>query len=617
MDDNHLSLYKTIFEQSPVSTQIFTPEGDMILVNKAWKKLWNAEFEQIRSYNILKDQQLVETGVMPYIKKAFTGKFISLPAFKYISSPTLSKKSEIPYRWLQAKMYPIRNRQRIITYIVLQYEDITATRESAEQTQRLAAIVESSDDAIISKTMKGIITSWNKGANNLFGYTAPEAIGQHITLLIPRELHKEEYKILRKLQKGERIKHYETIRVDKYGKKLHVSLSISPLKDAQGNVTGASKIARDITAQKKTTERIRESEERLRVALEAGEIGVWDWNIPENILTWTDRVYDIHGVTKKNFKVTYENFSQLIHKEDKKSAQIKIQQSLKNKEPFEAEFRIVTPSGEIRWLTTRASISYDTDGKPLRMLGATSNITHQKQIEQDKSDFLSMASHELKTPLTSMKIFIELLDRHLALTDLEKPKYFIARIHDQANRLTELTNDLLDVSRIETGKLKLNMDFFNMNSFITETVESIQATTDKHIIRILHNPSIVLCGDRYRLYQVLVNLLTNAIKYSPKYQEVLLNVEQTKNSVIISVADKGIGIKKSQQKKIFNRLYQVNDPEEKTYPGLGLGLYISKEIIERHNGKIWVESTKGKGSTFFLKIPLTASHETVPPPQKI
>jgi len=173
-----------------------------------------------------------------------------------------------------------------------------------------------------------------------------------------------------------------------------------------------------------------------------------------NELVWTDNVYKIHGVTKATFKVSLENYLKLIHPDDKATFDQALKNAIEKKIPFGTSVRILTDNG-IRWMTTSATIFYDKSGKALRMLGATSDITRQKQLDQEKSDFLSMASHELKTPLTSMKMFIDLLHRQLKSEEIDKPAYYVDRIRDQANRLSELTNDLLDVSRIETGKLKL------------------------------------------------------------------------------------------------------------------------------------------------------------------
>ncbi|CAN5166842.1 hypothetical protein BH09PAT1_BH09PAT1_4400 [soil metagenome] len=488
---------------------------------------------------------------------------------------------------------------KIIGFVTINRD---VTDELASQ-GRLSAIIESSDDAIVSKTLDGVIKSWNNSAEKMFGYKSEEAIGQSITLIIPPELRKEEKEIINRLRKGEKIHHFETVRMGKSGNKINVSLSISPVKNNRGEIIGASKIARDVTERLRTEKALTESEERLRIALDVGKIGVWDWNMQTNDLLWTDNVYTIHGVSKQTFHLSLENYLKLIHPGDLAIFEKTLQNSIENKSHFVVTVRVSSPEGQ-RWISTSAKIFYDK-GKAVRMLGATSDITKQRQLDQEKSDFLSMASHELKTPLTSMKMFIDLLARELTLLDKTsiKPTYYAERIKDQANRLAELTNDLLDVSRIETGKLRLNKETFDLTQLIKDTIESIQATTNTHEIIMKSDEVLEVEADRYRIYQVLVNLLTNAIKYSLKSGKIIVDIQLKGSKVEVSVKDFGIGIKKDLQKKIFERLYQVTDPEEKTYPGLGLGLYITKEIMDRHDGEIWVESKKGEGSTFFFSLP--------------
>ncbi len=233
-----------------------------------------------------------------------------------------------------------------------------------------------------------------------------------------------------------------------------------------------------------------------------------------------------------------------------------------------------------------------------------SDITPQKEINQQKDDFLNMVSHELKTPITSLKMFVDLQQKQLEKKDLTKTKYFNGRIRDQVNRLKELTNDLLDVSGIQTGKLHYTFNEFDISKLVYETVEALQGTTNNHKMTLTNARNLYVRGDRYRIYQVLVNLLSNAIKYSPEGKKIIIKVNKHKQDVVVSVQDFGIGVDKEQQQRIFDRLYQINQPNAKTFPGLGLGLYISKEIIQRHKGKLWVESTKGKGSKFYFSLPL-------------
>lgn len=724
--EDSLLLFKTIFRQTPISTQIFTPDGETLMVNKAWEELWNVKFKELQSYNILKDKQLIKTGTMPYIKRGFKGEQVALPVISYDPQLTVPIKGTRA-RWLSARMYPIKNKDGAITHLVLQHEDVTERKKNEDAFFRLAAIVESSQDAIVSKTPEGIITSWNKGAERLFGYKASEMVGKSIMKIIPKELQSEEKKILLNIRRGRRVRLYETIRLAKDKRRISVSLSSSPIKDDKGNVIGASKIARDVTLQKKAEEKMRESEElfrtltshapvgifltdkdgncmfvneqwlkfagmtkeealgsgwvealhpqdkervfkawyaftkrgngfdmeyrfltpkgkitwlsgtavairdqkknvtgymgtiaditerkralasleeseeRLRLALDAGSIGVWDWDVLGGNLTWTNNVYKIHGVKKGTFTVTFENFSKLIHPEDKGRVLQGINKSLAGGYDYKIEFRIVPPSGDVRWVSTQAVVIHNEKGQPARMLGATSDITQQKQLEQEKSDFLSMASHELKTPLTSMKMFVDLMQKELKRQKLKRPFYYATRIKDQTDRLTELTNDLLDVSRIETGKLKLHQESFDLNELVNDTIEGISASTN-HKFELKSKARVQVFADRYRIYQVLINLLTNAVKYSPSTKKISVSIKRKGKEAIVGVKDYGIGITKEKQSKIFERLYQVTDSQSKTYPGLGLGLYISKEIIERHKGKIMLKSKKGEGSFFYFNL---------------
>jgi PAS domain S-box-containing protein len=355
-------------------------------------------------------------------------------------------------------------------------KEIAKRKKAEEEHYRLAAIVESSNDAIIGKTLNGMITSWNDAAEQLFGYTAQEAIGKPITTIIPPELHREEEEIISKLRQGIRIQYYETVRVRKDGTKVDVSLSISPVKDSEGNIIGAAKIARD--------------------------------------------------------------------------------------------------------------------------------ITERKELERRKDEFISMASHELKTPVTSLKGFTQLLHRRFRQRDDEESLRFLARMDAQIANLTKLISDLLDISKMQTGQLAYREEPFDLDALVQEIVENVQGITQTHRL-VVENPARVrVYGDRDRIGQVLINLLTNAIKYSPNADRVIVRITTDGANALVSVQDLGMGIDEAYQEKIFERFYQVNEPEMQTYPGLGIGLYIASEIIKRHQGRIWVQSRKGEGSTFSFSLPL-------------
>lgn len=238
------------------------------------------------------------------------------------------------------------------------------------------------------------------------------------------------------------------------------------------------------------------------------------------------------------------------------------------------------------------------------------DITERRQLEARKDEFIGLASHELKTPVTSLKGFTSLLKRRLTSQGNEKELYFLVRMEAQITRLTRLINDLLDLSRVQTGQLVYQEESFEMDTLLQEVIEDVQGTTQTHHLSLEGRTQAVIVGDRDRIGQVLINLLNNAIKYSPEADSIWVRVSTNAQDVLVSVQDFGIGIAREHQQKIFERFYQVADLETKTYPGLGMGLYISYQIIKRHGGQLWAESEKGEGTTFHFTLPLVRKQES-------
>lgn len=231
------------------------------------------------------------------------------------------------------------------------------------------------------------------------------------------------------------------------------------------------------------------------------------------------------------------------------------------------------------------------------------------ELMHRKDDFLSIASHELKTPVTSLKAYTQLLQMN-AKTNLENQKdAMLSKMDMQIDKLTMLITDLLDTSKMQNGKLIYNKHFFQLDDLVKEVVEEIQATSATHTIVIEKNNSLRLCADRERIGQVLSNLLSNAVKYSSNSKKIIVNLDDKNGMAICSVQDFGNGIIKEQQDKIFERFYRVTGKNMHTFPGLGLGLYIAKEIVERHDGKIWFESEEGKGSIFYFSLPVAVKED--------
>jgi signal transduction histidine kinase len=225
-----------------------------------------------------------------------------------------------------------------------------------------------------------------------------------------------------------------------------------------------------------------------------------------------------------------------------------------------------------------------------------------KEQAYQKDEFMSVATHELKTPVTSLKAFAQVLERRFAKAGDEKSALHLAKMDAQLDKLIALIGDLLDATKIDAGKLQFHEEYFDCNELLSETVEEMQRTTDKQKLILHLGTTKTLYGDRTRIGQVLVNLISNAIKYSPYSNKILITSQSDQNQVKICVQDFGIGIAKEDQNKIFQRFQRVGN--QNTFGGLGLGLFIAATILKRHNGTISVESEKGKGSTFCLTLPV-------------
>lgn len=364
--------------------------------------------------------------------------------------------------------------------------DISEVTQAERKQATLAAIVDSSDDAIISKTLDGIITSWNHSAVKMFGFTEEEAIGKHISIIIPPERIDEETVIITSIRQGKKIDHFETERISKNGTIRNLSITVSPIKDRKGKIIGASKIARDISIRKEA-----ELQHRL----------------------YTERL---------------------------------------------------------------------------------------QELNKYKDEFMVMASHELKTPLTVISANLQLLQMKMQADD---NLLFLNKSINQVNKLSALISNLLDVSKIQSGKLQLNRSPFDLSFLIEEVGNNLQQTTNHHRITFKKkDEKLIVNGDRERIEQVIVNILGNAIKYSPESNDISIDTTKNGSKVFVHIYDNGIGIPQNDIDNIFMRFYRVSGSAS-SFSGSGVGLYISSEIIKNHGGEIWAESEIGKGSVFHFSLP--------------
>lgn len=380
----------------------------------------------------------------------------------------------------------------------------------------LAAIVDSTDDAIVSKTLDGIITSWNRAAEKMFGYTPAQAVGQHIKLIVPLDRHAEEDEVLARLRRGESIDHFETVRRARDGRLLDVSITVSPVRDPTGRIIGASKVARDIT-ERKRSERERE---------------------------------------------------ELLHRE--RQARQEAQET-----------------NEILRREVAARLAAEA---------------RLREALQARDDFVAVAAHELRNPLNAFLLTLQVLQRTMRAPAVsEQLRGLIDRLRKQAERFSDSIDRLLDASRIQAGNFELNRECFDLGALVGDVVKRFAEEEPRTPISVECSGALEGAWDRFRIEQVVINLISNALKYG-KHEPIALTAYRDGDMAALCVRDGGIGIPAEDLERIFDRFERV--APRTSNKGLGLGLWITKRIVEAHGGTVSVNSQVAKGSIFTVKIPL-------------
>lgn len=368
---------------------------------------------------------------------------------------------------------------------------------------------------------------------------------------------------------------------------------------------------RDITDRVQAEEALREGAEHLRLMAEAMPQKVFTAGADGAVTYLNPQWMEFTGLPFEELQNW--GWLRIVHPDDIEASVGCWRHAIETGEPLYCEHRYRRADGTYRWHISRAIPLRDVAGRITMWVGSDTDIDEQKQLEVRKNAFISMASHELKTPVTSLKGFTQVLQRRLRRTADAQTLLFLERMDAQLTKLTRLIGDLLDVSKMQTGILPFHQTRFDLDELVSETVENVQATTSTHHLRIEGETRGIIQGDRDRLGQVMTNLLANAIKYSPEAETVRIRLSRAGEHAEVAVQDDGIGIAPEHQAHIFEQFYQVADPSESTYPGLGIGLYIARRLVERHGGRLWLESSEGSGSTFHVSLPLASNlREAVP-----
>jgi len=380
---------------------------------------------------------------------------------------------------------------------------------------------------------------------------------------------------------------------------VFIDFVFEPVRHFDGTINAVMVIGIDVTDKVKSRKNIEDAEERGRLAIEAAEIGTFDLNMITGTTVTSDRFNTIFGF---NGPVPRKSLIDVFHPDDLPIRQLAHEYAQRTGKLF-YEARIIHPDNSVHWIRSQAKVYFDSNKTPVRMLGTILDITEFKRLQQQKDDFISVASHELKTPMTSLKASMQILDK-LIKTDNKPDKIpvFIEKANASLNKMQHLIESLLNVSKIAAGQLALNKSIFKAAEMINDCCDHVRMAGEHELI-LTGDSDVEIYADRVKIEQVIVNLVNNAVKYAPDSDKIIIDISVKGKMTKIAVRDFGDGIQSEKIPHLFERYYRV-DSSGLQYSGLGLGLYISAEIVERHGGKIGVKSEAARGSTFWFTIPL-------------
>jgi PAS domain S-box-containing protein len=501
----------------------------------------------------------------------------------------------------------------------------------------LAAIVDSADDAILSKDTNGIIRSCNRAAERLFGYTAAELIGKPVRILIPADRQAEEDDILARIRRGERVDHFETKRVTKDGRLLDISLTISPVRDSTGTIVGASKIARDITEQRRAAMELAAQQAWFRITLASigdaviasdpeGHVSYMNATA-ERLTGWPlaaaqgRQLEDVFEIVNETTREPVENPAGLVMR-------------LGHIVGLANHTVLIGRHGAEYPITDSAAPIRDAEGRMLGVVLVFRDVSEERRAEgaiaeqgerllkaeriaraeaerasRVKDEFVAMVSHELRTPLNAILGWTQLTLK--AKHDPAAVERGLEVIVRNTRVQAQLISDLLDISRIVSGKIALQIQSVSLTSIVGEAIETVQQEAEAKSIALrteLEDGVGFVAGDPARLQQVVWNLLSNAVKFTPPGGHIVVGLRGMNGHAQITVADDGVGIRAEFLPHVFDRFHQADRSITRRFGGLGLGLSIVKHLVELHGGAVRAESAgEGKGSTFVITLPTSSA----------
>lgn len=493
-------------------------------------------------------------------------------------------------------------------------EELEIESALKESQQRLQAILDNTSAVIYLKDLEGRYRLVNREYETLFGISTDEVIGKTDHDVFPSEFADAFRANDRHVIEMGRTVETEEIAPQPDGPHTYIS-SKFPLRADDGSVIAVGGISTDITERQRAAQALRESQQRLNLALASAEIGTWHWDVADGTVYWDDRMHDIFGVRRGAFAGNYEAFEQFLHPDDVQRVKQTIEHCLHSSEDFDIDYRVLSPEGNVQYITARAAVLRDEDGQPQRMTGVCLDITARKQAEEqlkryaerleasnrELEEFAYIVSHDLQEPLRTLSFFSDSLQVDLGDKLPEQPRRDLEFINAAAGRMQQLVRDLLALSR--TGRADLQREEVELSECVDQALAALSTRIRESGATVHTDKLPQVRGDRTLLTQLFQNLISNALKFvGPKPPHVDITAQHHDGAWVIGVRDNGIGIKPEYAKKIFAPFQRLHGQAE--YEGTGIGLAICRKVVQRHGGKIWVESQPNEGAHFQFELPV-------------
>jgi len=597
--------YKSIFELSPEAIVILDTKGNIIDINGRVYDWLGFKPEELIGKNI-KEAPFLNKESLIRAQENFKRRIVGEKIPPYELDFVTRNRGKLIGRVMASQ---ITDRNKKIIGLIVMISDITRQKESEEalkeNEKKYRQLVNLAQEGVWLIDDKAITTFVNPKMAEILGYKAEEMLGRHLFSFMDEKGVEICKNYLERRKEGIKEQHdFEFLKKD--GTRVFALLETSPIMDEKGNYLGALAVVADITQRKAMEVRLKESEEKFRNIISFSPDAITTTDLEGKILECNQATVDLHGFSEKK-EIIGKNAVELIALKDRKKAIKNMEKTFKGGILKNAEYTLLKKDGQEFPGELSASVIRDSSGKPILFMAITKDISERKRIEQAKSEFTSIASHQLRTPLSIMGWYTEMLLKGKAGAINKQQKKYLKEIYDANDNLVKLVNLLLNISRIELGTFVVNPSRVDLIKSIDSALKHLSLEIKEKKLKIEKKYSekhFFLKTDQSIMNIVFQNLLSNAVRYTSNKGKVEILIAKKETWVLVQISDTGYGIPASQQSQIFSRFFRAENIKGKGATGVGLGLYIAKSVLSQIGGEIWFKSKEKEGTTFYIKIPL-------------